>query len=65
MCDDEGGVGGGGRSQGLNDNNGGVNRGRGLYDKFEGLDTTIDTVEARQQAQGIYDDDDGVGGGRQ
>ena len=61
---DDGGVGRLRRASGLSDNNGGVRRGQGIRDAYEGLETTTEAAGARQQAQGIYNDYIGFGGGR-
>ena len=48
------------RADRISDDNGGVGRGRGIYDASRGLETTTEAVRARQQDQVIYDDDEGV-----
>ena len=58
------GVGGGRRAQGIDENNGGVVRGIGRYDAPKGSENTTEAVAAQQQAQGIDDDNGGVNGGR-
>ena len=60
----DGGIGRVRRSKGGSDNNRGVDRGRGICDASEGLETTAEAAEDRQRARGIYNDDGGVGGGR-
>ena len=62
--DNDGGVGRVIRARRLSDNDGGVGRGGGIYDASEGPETTTEAAGARRQAQGIYDNDRGVGGGR-
>ena len=52
------------RDRGLSDDNGGVVRGRGMYDVSKGLETTTEAAVARQRARGIYDNDGGVGRGK-
>ena len=59
--DDDGGLSGGIRDQGLSDNNGGVGGGRGIYDASELLETTAEAAGARQRVQGIYNNDGGFG----
>ena len=61
--DDDGRVGRVRRSHRLSDNNGGVGRGQGIYNASEGSDTTAEATETKPWAQGIYDNDGGVGGG--
>ena len=60
----EGGVGRVRRYKGLSDSDGGVGRGRGIRDASKGLETTTEAAGDRRWAQGIYDDDIGVEGGR-
>ena len=50
-------------SHGLSNNDGGVRRGQGICDAYEGLETTPKAAGDRKRAQGIYDNDGGVGGG--
>ena len=52
------------RAQLIDNDNGGVGKGRGIDDASKVLETTTEAAGARQRAQGIYDDDRGVGGGR-
>ena len=48
----------------LSNDDGCVDRGRRIDDASEVLDTTTEAVGARRQAQGIYDNNGGVDGGR-
>ena len=66
------------RAQGIDDNNGvvgrvrrahrisnedgGVGRGRGIYDASKGSETRTEAAVARQRSRGIYNDDGDVGG---
>ena len=61
--DDNGGVGRVRRFRRLSNDDGGVGRGRGICDVSEGLETTTEAAGDIRQAQGIYDNDGGVGGG--
>ena len=47
----------------LRNDNGGGDRGRGIYDASEGLYTTADMAGAKLWARGIYENDGGVGRG--
>ena len=58
------GVGGGRRARVISDDNVGVVRGQGIGDESEGLETTTEATEDRQRAQGIYDNNGGVGRGK-
>ena len=62
--DDGGGVFRVRRACGLSDNNGGVVRGRGIYNASEGFDTTTEAARDRRRARGIYNNNGSVGGGR-
>ena len=59
-----GGVGRVRQAFGISNDDRGVVRGRGIYYASEGLDTTTEAEEARRRAQGIYDNDGGIGRGR-
>ena len=52
------------RAKGISDNDGGVGRGRGIHDASEVFETMMEVTGARQRAQGMYNDDGGVEGGR-
>ena len=63
------------RAEGIDENNGGVGRGRrakglrdddtrGIRDASKGLETTTDAAGDRRLDREIYDDGGGVGGGR-
>ena len=58
------GVGGGRLAWGLRNDNRGVVRGQQIDDASNGLEKTTETAGYQQLAQGIYDDDGGVGRGR-
>ena len=65
VIDNNDGVIGGVRwARGLSDNYGGVVRGRGIHDTSDGLETMTEAAGSRLQAQGIYNNDGGVGRGR-
>ena len=61
---DNGGVGRVRRACGLSNNGGGVGRGQGIYEAIKRSQTATEAAGTRQQAQGIYDKDRGIGGGR-
>ena len=46
------------------DDEGGIGRGQGIDDASKVLETTTEAKGDRRQAQGIYNDDGGVRGGR-
>ena len=48
----------------LRDHGGGVGTGKGIRDAFKGSETMTEAAGDRQRAQGIYDNNRGVGGGR-
>ena len=52
------------RSRGISNDDVGVGRGQGIDDASEGSETTTGVSGDKRQAQGIYDDDGGVSGGR-
>ena len=64
MDGDGGGAGRVRQAKGLINNDKGLGRGRGIRDAFKGLETMTEAVGDRQEAQGIYDDDGCIGGGR-
>ena len=50
--------------RGLSDNDGGVGRGRGIYEASEGSETTTEAARDQRRARGIYDEEGGIGGGQ-
>ena len=48
----------------LSNDDGGVGRGRGILNASEGSETMTKAARSRQRAQGIYDNNGGVRGGR-
>ena len=60
----DGGVGGRIWAWGLSADDGAVVGGRGIADLYEGSETTPKAARAWRQAQGIYDNEGGVNGGR-
>ena len=52
------------RSKGLIDNDEGVGRGQDIRRASEGSETTAEAAGASRRAQGIYDNNIGVRGGR-
>ena len=52
------------RSHGIDDDGGGVGGGQGIYDASEGSETAAYVVGTIHWAQGIYDNNGGVGRGR-
>ena len=62
--DEDGGIGKVGQARGLSNDEEGVGRGRGIYDASKELETTAKAALAIQQAEGIYNHDRGVDGGR-
>ena len=62
--ENDGGIGRVRWARGLSDGNGGVVRGREIYDVSKGSDTTTEAAGARKIARGIYDNDGGVVGAR-
>ena len=52
------------RARGLSNDIGGVGRGRGIYNPYEGLETTAEAAVARRWSWEICDDDGGVVEGR-
>ena len=52
------------QARGLRNDNRGVRRGRGIDNTSDGLETTTEAAGARKRAQGIYNNDKSVGGGR-
>ena len=49
-------------AHGLSNYGGGVGRGKGIYDAYEGSETTVEAARAQQWSQGIYYNYRGVGG---
>ena len=49
----------------ISNDNGGVDRGRGIYNASKGSETTSEAAGDRQQARLIYDNNGGLGRGRQ
>ena len=49
---------------GISNEDGGVGRGQGICDAPEGLEITTEAKWDQLQAQGIYDNNEGVGGGQ-
>ena len=62
--DNGGGVGRVRRAKGIINNDGVVDRGRGIRDASEGSETTTEAAGSRQRAQGIYNNNEGLEGGR-
>ena len=52
------------RSCGIRTDNGSVGGRRGIDDAHKVSETTTEAAVGRRRAQGIYDDDGGIGGGR-
>ena len=61
--DDEDGAGRLRQARGISDDDGGVSRGRGIYDASKRLETTMEAAGAIRRARGIYYNDGGIGGG--
>ena len=61
---DDGGVGRVRQAKGLSDNDVGIRRRRGIRDASEGSETMAEAAGDRRRAQGIYNNDGGVEGGR-
>ena len=61
---DDGGVGRVRRARGLNDDDRGIGIGHGIRDASEGLETATEAVGDRRRAQGTYDNNVVVVGGR-
>ena len=59
---DNGNIGRRKRSQGISGDDGGVGRGQGIDESSGGLETKTEAAGDRRWAQGIYDNDVGVGG---
>ena len=52
------------RARGLSNDDGGVGRGRVIYDASKGLETMMGAAGDRRRARVVYDDDEGVGRGK-
>ena len=52
------------QARGLRHNDRGVGIGLGIYDAYEGSETTTEAARDQQWSQGILDDNRGVSGGR-
>ena len=57
--DDDEGFGGGRRTRGLSDNNGGVGRGKGIYDTYKGSETAMGAARIQGQQRRLRRCDDG------
>ena len=64
IYNDDGGVSRLKQAHGIINDNGGVGRGQLIHDSSEGLETKMEAVGDRRQSWGIYDDNEGVNGGR-